>query len=105
MRCISTFYRSAQRQRRSCSTPPEWMLNPSGQSAQSQAEYSSDKLTRDLVTTFIDRIEIGEQIADKDVACIKKNVPYHQTIDIYYRYIGSVSGGMEISPNAIASNF
>ena len=40
MRCISTFYRSAQRRRQACSIPPEWMLNLSGRAAQSRAEYS-----------------------------------------------------------------
>ena len=40
MRCISTFYRSAQRRRQACSIPPEWMLNLSGHAAQSRAEYS-----------------------------------------------------------------
>ena len=40
IRCISTFYRSAQRRRRGCSIPPEWMLNLSGRGAQSGAEYS-----------------------------------------------------------------
>ena len=33
-------YRGAQRQRRDCSIPPEWMLNSSSRGAQSQAEYS-----------------------------------------------------------------
>ena len=40
MRCISTFYRSAQRRRQACSIPPEWMLNLNGRAAQSRAEYS-----------------------------------------------------------------
>ena len=43
MRCISTFYRSAQRRRQACSIPPEWMLNLSGRAAQSRAEYSARK--------------------------------------------------------------
>ena len=30
IRCISTFYRSAQQRRQGCSIPPEWMLNLSG---------------------------------------------------------------------------
>ena len=44
MRCISTFYRSAQRRRQACSIPPEWMLNLSGRAAQSRAEYSRREL-------------------------------------------------------------
>ena len=43
MRCISTFYRSAQRRRQACSIPPEWMLNLSGRAAQSRAEYSFER--------------------------------------------------------------
>ena len=42
MRCISTFYRSAQQQRRRCSIPPERLLNLSGHGTQSRAEYSSN---------------------------------------------------------------
>jgi hypothetical protein len=43
MRCISTFYRRAQRQRRGCSIPPEYLLNLSGRGAQSHAEYSIEQ--------------------------------------------------------------
>lgn len=48
MRCISTFYRSAQRRRQACSIPPEWMLNLSGRAAQSRAEYSNSKKQGEL---------------------------------------------------------
>ena len=47
----STFYRSAQRQRRECSIPPEWLLNLSGRGAQSHAEYSN--FLNNLKTSFI----------------------------------------------------
>ena len=46
--CISTFYRNAQRRRRGCLIPPEWMFNLSGHAAQSRAEYSSGFFLRKL---------------------------------------------------------
>ena len=50
MRCISTFYRSAQRRRQACSIPPEWMLNLSGRAAQSRAEYSIAHAKDEIIT-------------------------------------------------------
>ena len=50
MRCISTFYRSAQRRRQACSIPPEWMLNLSGRAAQSRAEYSFAHAKDEIIT-------------------------------------------------------
>ena len=50
MRCISTFYRSAQRRRQACSIPPEWMLNLSGRATQSRAEYSIAHAKDEIIT-------------------------------------------------------
>ena len=50
MRCISTFYRSAQRRRQACSIPPEWMLNLIGRAAQSRAEYSIAHAKDEIIT-------------------------------------------------------
>ena len=44
--CISTFCCNAQRRRRGCLIPPEWMLNLSGHAAQSRAEYSRSRIKR-----------------------------------------------------------
>ena len=66
MRCISTFYRRAQRQRRGCSIPPEYLLNLSGRGAQSHAEYSITEV--DDKTIFCGTIQyIGPYANEKGI--------------------------------------
>ena len=69
MRCISTFYRSAQRRRQACSIPPEWMLNLSGRAAQSRAEYSVIMIPLAETAHAKDEIITYEQLLAIDEPC------------------------------------
>ena len=42
--------------------------------------------------TFIDRIEIGEKILPEGRKVAGPRTPYRQSIRIFYRFIGEVSG-------------
>ena len=77
-RRISTFYRSAQRRRRGCSIPPEWMLNLRGRGAQSRAEYSKSALGRAIhylleqwpyLTRYLEdgRLELSNNRAERSI--------------------------------------
>lgn len=48
-----------------------------------------DELTRDILTTFIERIEIEPKRYPPGVKVYaRSNIPYEQTIHIYYKFIG-----------------
>ncbi len=52
-----------------------------------------DELTRDMVLTFIDRIEIGEKQLPPGVKVGNQHVTYQQEVKIYYKFIGALQGG------------
>lgn len=49
-----------------------------------------DELTEEIVRTFIERIEIGKKELPEGFRAAGKNVPYTQTIKIFYRFIGNI---------------
>ena len=50
-----------------------------------------ETLDRDTLATFIDRIEIGDKILPEGyVKMPRKNVPYQQSIRIFYKFIGEI---------------
>ena len=51
-----------------------------------------ETLDRDILHTFIDRIEIGEKILPEGRKVAGPRTPYRQSIRIFYRFIGEVSG-------------
>lgn len=50
-----------------------------------------ETLTREIVQTFIDRIEVSERILPEGVTIAGPKTPYKQEIHIYYRFIGDIS--------------
>lgn len=51
-----------------------------------------DVLDRDVLTTFVDRVEIGEKILPTGTKMVThRNQPYTQEINIYYKFIGNIS--------------
>ena len=51
-----------------------------------------ETLDRNILHTFIDRIEIGEKILPEGKKVAGPRTPYQQSIRIFYRFIGEVSG-------------
>ena len=51
-----------------------------------------ETLDRNILHTFIDRIEIGEKILPEGKKIAGPRTPYRQSIRIFYRFIGEVSG-------------
>ena len=51
-----------------------------------------EKLDRDMLHAFIERIEIGEKILPEGRKVAGPRTPYRQSIRIFYRFIGEVSG-------------
>ena len=51
-----------------------------------------ETLDRSILHTFIDRIEIGEKILPEGKKIAGPRTPYRQSIRIFYRFIGEVSG-------------
>ena len=51
-----------------------------------------ETLDRNILHTFIDRIEIGEKILPEGRKVAGPRTPYRQSIRIFYRFIGEVSG-------------
>ena len=50
-----------------------------------------ETLDRDILVTFIDRIEIGEKILPEGyVKMPRKNASYQQSIRIFYKFIGEI---------------
>lgn len=55
-------------------------------------KYSSvDEVTESLVRTFIERIEVGEKILPQGYKIATHNIPFKQSIKIYYRFIGNIT--------------
>ncbi len=51
-----------------------------------------DVLDRDILETFVDRVEVGEKILPPGTEMIThRNQPYTQEINIYYKFIGNIS--------------
>lgn len=51
-----------------------------------------ETLNREMLHTFIDRIEIGEKILPEGRKIAGPRTPYRQSIRIFYRFIGEASG-------------
>ena len=51
-----------------------------------------EKLDRDMLHAFVERIEIGEKILPEGRKVAGPRTPYRQSIRIFYRFIGEVSG-------------
>lgn len=51
-----------------------------------------ETLDRDILHAFIERIEIGEKILPEGRKVAGPRTPYRQSIRIFYRFIGEVSG-------------
>ena len=51
-----------------------------------------EKLDRDILHTFIERIEIGEKILPKGQKIASPRTSYRQSIRIFYRFIGEMNG-------------
>ena len=51
-----------------------------------------DRLDRDILHAFVERIEIGEKILPQGVKRIGPRTPYRQSIRIFYRFIGELDG-------------
>lgn len=58
-------------------------------------EYANiDVLDRDILTTFVERIEIGPKILEEGTQkATHRNQPYRQDVKIVYRFIGDLSEG------------
>ena len=50
-----------------------------------------ETLERDIVHTFIERIEIGEKILPEGRTIAGPKTPYRQSIRIFYRFVGEVT--------------
>lgn len=49
------------------------------------------KLDRDMLTTFVERIEVGPKILPEQTAVVThRNQPYRQSIRIFYKFIGEL---------------
>ncbi len=54
-------------------------------------EYTQvHELTRDILLTFIDRIEVGPKILPEGIKLANQHVSYQQEITIYYKFIGAL---------------
>ena len=51
-----------------------------------------ETLDRDILHTFVERIEIGEKILPEGLTIAGPRTPYRQSIRIYYRFIGEMAG-------------
>lgn len=51
-----------------------------------------ETLDRDILHTFVERIEIGEKILPEGRKVAGPRTPYRQSIRIFYRFIGEASG-------------
>ena len=51
-----------------------------------------EKLDRDILHTFVERIEIGEKILPKGKKMATPRTSYRQSIRIFYRFIGEMNG-------------
>ncbi len=51
-----------------------------------------EDLTDEIVHTFIERIEVGEKILPAGYTVASHQIPYKQSVKIYYRFIGDISG-------------
>ena len=50
-----------------------------------------DKLDREILTTFVDRIEIGPKLLpDGKKLASHRNIPYRQSVRIFYKFIGEL---------------
>lgn len=50
-----------------------------------------DKLDREILTTFVDRIEIGPKLLpDGKKLQSHRNSPYRQSVRIFYKFIGEL---------------
>lgn len=54
--------------------------------------FKVETLDRDILHTFVERIEIGEKILPEGRKVAGPRTPYRQSIRIFYRFIGEASG-------------
>lgn len=55
-----------------------------------------EELDEEILRTFIEKIEIGENELPEGCHAARKNVPYIQKITIYYRFIGNIRENEDI---------
>ena len=59
-----------------------------------------DVLTRDILTTFVDRIEVGPKMFDNGrTKATHRNQPFKQSVRIFYKFIGEVKSEPISEPN------
>lgn len=55
-------------------------------------EYTQiEELTEEIVRTFIERIEVGAKILPPGYQVASHNIPFKQSLKIYYRFIGDIA--------------
>ncbi len=59
-----------------------------------------DVLTRDILTTFVDRIEVGPKMfGNGRTKATHRNQPFRQNVRIFYKFIGEVKSGPVTEPD------
>ena len=71
-----------------------------------KAYANIDTLDRDILTTFVERIEIGPKILEEGTEkATHRNQPYRQDVKIVYRFIGSLSETESVRNFPVAVDF
>lgn len=76
----------------SFASPRQTAPDKDGNKRQAQRYTCVETLDRDILHTFVERIEIGEKILPEGRKVAGPRTPYRQSIRIFYRFIGEASG-------------